>query len=145
MATIDIGLFYVCPITRKRLELLRCALFSGMLNESTITTFFNARGMLQDMEEIRINRTTRETWRKPYKAAMAETNPVESRKKMDLACTAILQRIDELAGIRDKSAIEEQLEILDSLRNLRKIQRLEFRGAVDGNQLTDCSAQEGGS
>ena len=47
---------------------------------------------------------------------------------MDLACTAILQRIDELAGIHDKSAIEEQLEILDSLRNLRKIQRLEFRG-----------------
>jgi hypothetical protein len=69
---------------------------------------------------------------------------VETRRRIDLACTAILQRIDELAGARDKSAIDEQLEILDSLRNLRKIQRLEFQGAVDGNQQTDRSAEESG-
>jgi hypothetical protein len=100
--------------------------------------------MLQDMEQNPKTDTTTPTWRGAYQAALAEVNPVETRRRIDLACTAILQRIDELAGARDKSAIDEQLEILDSLRNLRKIQRLEFQGAVDGNQQTDRSAEESG-
>jgi hypothetical protein len=100
--------------------------------------------MLQDMEQDPKTDTTTPTWRGAYQTALAEVNPVETRRRIDLACTAILQRIGELAGAREKSAIDEQLEIVDSLRNLRKIQRLEFQGAVDGNQQTDRSAEESG-
>ena len=95
--------------------------------------------MLQHMEETSMNPIPRQTWRELYKTALAETNHVESRRKIDLACTAILQRIDELAGARDNSAIQEQLEILDSLRKLRTIQR---QGSVDATPSGECVAQE---
>jgi hypothetical protein len=91
------------------------------------------QGMEQDMTQ---------TWRELCKAALAELNPIEIRRKIDLACAAILQRIDALAGSRDPSAIEENREILDSLNKLRKVQRPECQGSVNANQPTPCSAQE---
>ena len=66
----------------------------------------------------------KEAWREPYKAAAMELDPAEARKKIDLACLAILQRIDELADARDTGAGEKQLEILDSLHNLLALQRV---------------------
>ena len=99
--------------------------------------------MLQDMEEISISIGTKQNWRGPYRAALAEANPALVRRKIDLACTAILQRIDELAGACDASAIEEQLEIVESLRQLRTIQRREFQSSVDASQPTTAAAQEG--
>ncbi len=83
-----------------------------------------------------------QTWRKLYEAALAEVNPMEVRRKIDLACAAIVQRIDALAGARDLSAIEEQREILDSLNKLRQLQRSKSQGSADANQQTPCSAQE---
>lgn len=84
----------------------------------------------------------KQTWRKLYEASLAEVNPMEVRRKIDLACAAILQRIDALAGARDPNAIEEQREILDSLNTLRKLQRSKSQGSADPNQPTPCSAQE---
>jgi hypothetical protein len=93
------------------------------------------------MEQDRMD-TAKQTWRDVYKAAIAEVNPTEVRWKIDLACAAILQRIDALTGARDLSAMEEQREILDSLNNLRKLQRPESQGSADANQLTPCRPQE---
>jgi hypothetical protein len=97
--------------------------------------------MLQSMEEENVPEATNQNWREPYKAALVEVNPTKARKKIDLACQAILQRIDELAGVRDASAIEEQLEILDSLNKLRKIQSLESQGSTDATQPPENTAQ----
>ena len=77
-----------------------------------------------------------QTWRKFYEDSLAEVNPMEVGRKIDLACAAILQRIDVLAGARDLSAIEEQREILDSLNKLRQLQRSKFQGSADANQPT---------
>jgi hypothetical protein len=97
--------------------------------------------MLPSMEEENVPDATNQTWREPYKAALAEVSPTKARKKIDLACQAILQRIDELAGVRDPSAIEEQVEILDSLHNLRKIQTLESQGSTDAIQPPEHTTQ----
>jgi len=97
--------------------------------------------MLQEMEQDTTDKTE-QTWRKPYEAALAEGNPVEVGRKIDLACAAILQRIDALAGARDLSAIDEQREILDSLNTLRKLQRSKSQVSADADQQTPCSAQE---
>jgi hypothetical protein len=67
---------------------------------------------------------------------------VQLGRKIDLACAAMLQRIDALAGARDLIAIEEQREILDSLNKLRRLQRSKFQGSTYPSQQTPCIAQE---
>ena len=86
--------------------------------------------------------TAKQAWRKLYEAALAEVNPVEVGRKIDLACAAILQRIDALAGPRDLSAVDEQREILDSLNKLRKLQWSKLQGSAEANQQIPYSAQE---
>jgi len=96
--------------------------------------------MLQSMGQ-NISGKAKPTWRELYQAASAEVDSAEVRRKIDLACTAILQRINALAGARDLWAVEEQREILESLNNLRRIQQPEFQPSEDANQLTPSSGE----
>lgn len=80
-------------------------------------------------------------WWELYQAALAEVDSGEVRRKIDLACTAILQRINALAEARDLWAVEEQREILESLNNLRRIQQTGFQPSEDANQLTPSSGE----
>ena len=70
------------------------------------------------------------TWRELYQAALAEVDSGEVRRKIDLACTAILQRINALAEARDLWAVEEQREILES-REIDVVAALHF-GIIGG-------------
>jgi hypothetical protein len=96
--------------------------------------------MLQSMGQ-NISDKAKAAWRELYQAALAEVDSGEVRRKIDLACTAILQRINALAEARDLWAVEEQREILESLNNLRRIQQPGFQPSEDANQLTPGSAE----
>jgi len=51
---------------------------------------------------------TKRVWQALHKAAMLETNPLELRRKIDLANTAIHERIDEMANLLEIASVEER-------------------------------------
>ena len=66
---------------------------------------------------------TKEVWQALQKAVMLETNPLELRKKIDLANIAIHERIDELANNQDINSTEERQQIMDALSDFPSLQR----------------------
>ena len=65
---------------------------------------------------------TTQVWQALHKAAMLETNPVELRRKIDVANTAIHERIDELANNQESTSVEERQEIMDALNDFQILQ-----------------------
>ena len=66
---------------------------------------------------------TKEVWQALQKVVMLETNPLELRKKIDLANIAIHERIDELANNQDINSTEERQQIMDALSDFPSLQR----------------------
>jgi hypothetical protein len=66
---------------------------------------------------------TKQVWQALHKAAMLETDPLELRKKTDLAHAAIHERIDELANNHDSTSVEERQETMDALNDFQILQR----------------------
>ena len=78
---------------------------------------------------------TRRVWQELHKAAMLETNPLKLSKKIDLANTAIHERIDELANNHDSTSVEEQQEIMAALNDFQILQRRQIPAAMASAQV----------
>ena len=74
------------------------------------------------IEERSVLPMTKQAWQALHRAAMLETNPVELRRKIDLANTAIHERIHELANNHDSTSVEERQEIMDALNDFQILQ-----------------------
>lgn len=69
-----------------------------------------------------VRQMTKPVWQALHKAAILETNPVELRRKIDVANTAIRERIDELANNQESTSVEERQEIMDALNGFQILQ-----------------------
>ena len=77
--------------------------------------------MLRDMDEQSFRAVVRPTWQDLYSAALLELDPAELSEKIDVANSAIHQRLCELASGASRSGSERQA-MVDALRTLRAIQ-----------------------
>jgi hypothetical protein len=67
-------------------------------------------------------------WQALYKAAMLELEPTKLQNKIEPARAAIQQRVEELTRMtHGGSSVEEQQATDDARRNLRTLQRVEFK------------------
>jgi hypothetical protein len=76
--------------------------------------------MLADMDR-QARSEAKSNWRELYSAALVELNPVQLRKKIDLANTAIHQRLYELAPDLEQRAIVEALRTLQTMQGATAI------------------------
>jgi hypothetical protein len=65
---------------------------------------------------------TKQVWQALHKAAMLETDPVELRKKIDVANGAIHERVGDLANDHNRSWVEELQETMDALHDFQALQ-----------------------
>jgi hypothetical protein len=66
-------------------------------------------------------------WQDLYRSAILEVDPVELRKKVDLAKAAIRERNENLKRGRDSNLVEELGAIADALKNLAVLERSELQ------------------
>jgi hypothetical protein len=67
------------------------------------------------------------SWQELYTAAMLELDRAALPRRIEVAQTAIRQAMDELAGNHKLGTGGETHDMADALRNLRTLQRVEFR------------------
>jgi hypothetical protein len=71
--------------------------------------------------------TNNVSWQELYTAAMLELDPTMLPSRIDVAQAAIRQAMEELTGNHKIGTGEETQAMADALRNLRTLQRVEFR------------------
>jgi hypothetical protein len=71
--------------------------------------------------------TNNVSWQELYTAAMLELDPTMLPSRIDVAQAAIRQAMEELTGNHNIGTGEETQAMADALRNLRTLQRVEFR------------------
>ena len=76
-----------------------------------------------EVKKDRCSQMTKQVWQTLHKAAVLETNPLELRRKIDVANAAIHERIGELANNLDSSSVEERQEIMDALNDFQILQQ----------------------
>jgi hypothetical protein len=71
--------------------------------------------------------TNSTSWQELYTAAMLELGRAALPRRIEAAQAAIQQAMEELAGTRKVGTEEEIHAMADAPRNLRALQRVEFR------------------
>jgi Zn-dependent protease with chaperone function len=74
--------------------------------------------------------TNSSSWRELYTAAMLELDRATLPGRIEGAQAAVLQALEELADNYTLEAGEEKQAMADALRNLRTLQRVEFRSSA---------------
>ncbi len=70
------------------------------------------------------------SWQELYATAMLELDRATLPSRIEAAQAAVLQAMEELADNHTLKAGEERQTLADALRNLRTLQRVEFRTAA---------------
>jgi len=79
------------------------------------------------------------SWQRLYRDAMLEVDPVSLRSRIDAARVALGQAMDEPNTNRK---LEDKQAMIEALRNLQTLERLELRKSALPHSLLMASTQE---
>jgi hypothetical protein len=94
--------------------------------KANIPPIFSVEGMLNSPKRGS-SVTNSVSWKELYTAAMLELDRAALQNRIEAAQTAIQHAMEELAGNHKVGTEEEMHAMADALRNLRALQRVEFR------------------